>query len=429
MTTSLGRKPAKRRLLKRICRNWVLYLFVLPSVLYIIIFNYVPLYGIQLAFKNFSAAEGIWGSPWVGFDHFERFFQSYQFWDLIRNTLTLSIYSLCMNFPIPIILALLLNYSVNPKFKKFTQTITYAPYFISVVVLVGMINVFFSPDGPINQILMIFGMEEPILFMGNPSYFKHIFVWSGVWRQAGWGSIIYIATLAGVSPELHEAAIVDGANKLQRIFHVDLPSIIPTAVIMLIIGPEQIDWLRSAEAYNQTGLTNNIVLLFWIALTLTADIVILLNGVRMFVGELMASFKGISEKLLPGAVAGVDCAAIFAFAPKSVVLGLIFGFIGQIVGLLLLLIFKSPIFLVPGFIPLFFDNATIAIFANKFGGWKAAMIICIVNGIIQILGSALAIGMMDMTWWQGSADYATIWVGVIGFFKWIGSMFGIPIAG
>ena len=110
-------------------------------------------------------------------------------------------------------------------------------------------------------------------------------------------------------------------------------------------------------------------------------------------------------------------------------LGLIFGFIGQIVGLLLLLIFKSPIFLVPGFIPLFFDNATIAIFANKFGGWKAAMIICIVNGIIQILGSALAIGMMDMTWWQGSADYATIWVGVIGFFKWIGSMFGIPIAG
>lgn len=204
---------------------------------------------------------------------------------------------------------------------------------------------------------------------------------------------------------------------------------ISAAVIMLIIGPEQIDWLRSAEAYNQTGLTNNIVLLFWIALTLTADIVILLNGVRMFVGELMASFKGISEKLLPGAVAGVDCAAIFAFAPKSVVLGLIFGFIGQIVGLLLLLIFKSPIFLVPGFIPLFFDNATIAIFANKFGGWKAAMIICIVNGIIQILGSALAIGMMDMTWWQGSADYATIWVGVIGFFKWIGSMFGIPIAG
>ncbi len=249
MTTSLGRKPAKRRLLKRICRNWVLYLFVLPSVLYIIIFNYVPLYGIQLAFKNFSAAEGIWGSPWVGFDHFERFFQSYQFWDLIRNTLTLSIYSLCMNFPIPIILALLLNYSVNPKFKKFTQTITYAPYFISVVVLVGMINVFFSPDGPINQILMIFGMEEPILFMGNPSYFKHIFVWSGVWRQAGWGSIIYIATLAGVSPELHEAAIVDGANKLQRIFHVDLPSIIPTAVIMLIMNVGNIMSLGFEKAF------------------------------------------------------------------------------------------------------------------------------------------------------------------------------------
>lgn len=143
----------------------------------------------------------------------------------------------------------------------------------------------------------------------------------------------------------------------------------------------------------------------------------------------MMSFKGISERLLPGAVAGVDCAAIFAFAPKSVVLGLLFGTLGQCLGLVGLLVFKSPIFLVPGFIPLFFDNATIAIFANKFGGWKAAAVLCTVNGIIQMLGSALAVQMMNLTWWQGSADYATLWVAIIGVFKGIGAMLGIPIAG
>ena len=149
----------------------------------------------------------------------------------------------------------------------------------------------------------------------------------------------------------------------------------------------------------------------------------------MFVGELMMSFKGISERLLPGAVAGVDCAAIFAFAPKSVVLGLLFGTLGQVIGLVGLIVFKSPIFLVPGFIPLFFDNATIAVFANKFGGWKAAAVICTTNGIIQILGSALAVHLMELSWWQGSADYATLWVGIIAIFKGIGAMLGIPIAG
>ena len=204
---------------------------------------------------------------------------------------------------------------------------------------------------------------------------------------------------------------------------------ISTAIIMLVVGKEQIDWLRGAEGLNQAGLTNNVVFLIWIAITLTANIVVLLSGVRMFVGELMMSFKGISEKLLPGAVAGVDCAAIFAFAPKSVVLGLLFGALGQIIGLVGLLVFKSPIFLVPGFIPLFFDNATIAIFANKFGGWKAAALICTANGLVQILGSALAVKMMEITWWQGSADYATIWVVIIAIFKGIGSLLGIPIAG
>ncbi len=204
---------------------------------------------------------------------------------------------------------------------------------------------------------------------------------------------------------------------------------ISTAIIALVIGSKQLDWLRSAEGLNQAGFKNNFVFVLWIAFTLTANIVVLLSGVRMFVGELMLSFKGISEKLLPGAVAGVDCAAIFAFAPKSVVLGFLFGTVGQVIGLLGLLIFKSPIFLVPGFIPLFFDNATIGVFANKFGGWKATAIICTANGMIQIFGSMIAVKMMEMTWWQGSSDYATIWIGIIGIFKGIGALLGIPIAG
>lgn len=211
-------------------------------------------------------------------------------------------------------------------------------------------------------------------------------------------------------------------------------SIVATALVMLLsvivifflVGEEQINWLRM-EAYKQASYKNNIVFALWIAFTLTANIVVLLYGVRMFVGELMMSFKGISEKLLPGAVAGVDCAAIFGFAPKSVVLGLLFGTLGQVLGLLGLLAFKSPIFLIPGFIPLFFDNATVSIFTNKFGGWKAAAILCTINGLIQIAGSAIAVQLLNLTWWQGSADYATLWVAIIAIFKGIGSMLGIPV--
>ena len=207
-------------------------------------------------------------------------------------------------------------------------------------------------------------------------------------------------------------------------------SIVATALVMLLsvivifflVGEEQINWLRM-EAYKQASYKNNIVFALWIAFTLTANIVVLLYGLRMFVGELMMSFKGISEKLLPG----VDCAAIFGFAPKSVVLGLLFGTLGQVLGLLGLLAFKSPIFLIPGFIPLFFDNATVSIFANKFGGWKAAAILCTINGLIQIAGSAIAVQLLNLTWWQGSADYATLWVAIIAIFKGIGSMLGIPV--
>ena len=230
--------------------------------------------------------------------------------------------------------------------------------------------------------------------------------------------------------DIERKKMPESLNFLQdNIIATALVMFISVAVIFLVIGGGKIDWLRSGDGLNQGGLKNNIVFLIWISITLTANIYVLLAGVRMFVGELMMSFKGISERLLPGAVAGVDCAAIFAFAPKSVVLGLLFGTLGQVIGLVGLIVFKSPIFLVPGFIPLFFDNATIAVFANKFGGWKAAAVICTTNGIIQILGSALAVHLMELSWWQGSADYATLWVGIIAIFKGIGAMLGIPIAG
>lgn len=221
---------------KVIAKDYQLYLLALPAVVYFFIFNYVPMYGIQIAFKNFMPVKGIWGSPWVGFKQFERFFSSYQFWQLIKNTIGLSFYELIAGFPVPIILALLINQTRNKKFKKVVQTVTYAPHFISVVVLVGMVSIFLSPrNGLINNIIRLFG-GEPIFFMGEPGMFKSLFVFSGIWQNAGWGTIIYLAALAGVSPELYEAAKVDGATKLQIIRHVDIPGIIPTAVTLLIMN-------------------------------------------------------------------------------------------------------------------------------------------------------------------------------------------------
>lgn len=216
-------------------KNWVLYLFLLPCVTYVLIFNYLPLYGIQIAFKDFSSYKGIWESPVVGFKHFIRFFGSFQFWDLLRNTLTLSLYVLIATFPMPIILALLLNYTTINKMKKFAQTVTYAPHLISTVVMVGILMVFLEPRGMINQLTHLFYIH-PKVYIGISSIFQSIYVWSDVWQKTGWSSIIYIAVLAGISPELHEAAVVDGANKLQRIWHIDLVALMPTAVILLIMN-------------------------------------------------------------------------------------------------------------------------------------------------------------------------------------------------
>ena len=216
-------------------RNWLLYVFVVPCLLYILIFHYLPLYGIQMAFKDFNAYDGIWGSPWVGFAHFNRFFQSVQFWSLIRNTLALSLYQLVVGFPMPILLALMLNYTSLKRTKRLVQTVTYAPHLISTVVIVGMLIAFTSSSGLFNQLLAIFG-KEPILFMGKSSLFRSLYVWSDVWQNTGWSAIIYIAVLTSVNQELHEAAIVDGASILRRIWHIDLVAILPTAIILLIMN-------------------------------------------------------------------------------------------------------------------------------------------------------------------------------------------------
>ena len=220
---------------KRILPNWDLYLIVSVPIAYIIIFHYVPMYGAQIAFRNFSPIKGIWGSPWVGLDHAVRFVESFSFWRIFGNTLGLSVYHLLAGFPIPILLALSLNYARSATFKKAVQLITYAPHFISTVVIVGMILQFLATRGGIvNAVLGVAGIPA-VNFMGEPTFFKSIYVWTEVWQETGWGAIIYLAALSAIDPELHEAAIVDGAGRVQRIIHIDIPGILPTVTILLIL--------------------------------------------------------------------------------------------------------------------------------------------------------------------------------------------------
>ncbi|QJC53934.1 sugar ABC transporter permease [Paenibacillus albicereus] len=228
--------PQKRRGWRRILRNWELYVFIAPAFFYFLIFAYGPMYGIQIAFKNYVPTLGFAGSPWVGFDHFTRFFDSYYFWDLIWNTLSISLYELAVGFPIPIILALAFNEVKNGWFKKTVQTVTYAPHFISVVVMAGMIITFLSPStGIITHMLEWIGIDPPD-FLTDPRWFKTMYVLSGVWQGAGWGTIIYLAALSGVDPGLHEAAIIDGASRFQRLRHINIPTLVPTMTILLILN-------------------------------------------------------------------------------------------------------------------------------------------------------------------------------------------------
>lgn len=223
--------------IKLMKRNWLLYVFLIPALVYVILFEYAPMYGLQIAFKNYSFAKGFSGSEWVGLKWFKTFFSTPRFWDILKNTLRVSVYSMVVSFPFPIILALCMNNAKWMKWKRFAQTVTYMPHFISTVVLVGMMSVMFSPtSGVVNNVLSWFGGSGTTYFMGKAEYFPHMYVWSGIWTGMGWGSIIYMAALAGVDPSLHEAAMIDGANKFKRVLHIDLPTIMPTVAIMLIMN-------------------------------------------------------------------------------------------------------------------------------------------------------------------------------------------------
>lgn len=218
-------------------RCWQLYAMLALPLLWLLLFAYIPMWGVQIAFRDYRTRCGFAGivdSPWVGFANFERFFNSFNFWPILQNTLILNVYSLVTGFPLPIILALSLNYIGRRWFKKTVQLVSYAPYFISTVVIVGLLFQILSTTGLVNQLLGLFGVD-PVYFMSNPAYWKSIYVWSGVWQTVGFSSIIYLAALAGVDPSLHEAAILDGANKLQRIRDIDLPGILPVAAILLIL--------------------------------------------------------------------------------------------------------------------------------------------------------------------------------------------------
>lgn len=216
-------------------RYWQFYVFMLPAVLYFLVFQYIPMYGAIIAFKDYKIGLGIWGSPFVGWEHFERFFHSYVFERLLWNTLEINFYQLLL-FPVSVIVALAFHEITSRRFRNWVQTITYAPHFISVVVMVGMMVAFLNPvTGIINKVVIAIGLE-PIPFLSDPAWFKSVFVLSGEWQNLGWGAIIYLAALAAINPQLHEAAKVDGATRLQRIWHVNLPGILPTIIILMILN-------------------------------------------------------------------------------------------------------------------------------------------------------------------------------------------------
>ncbi|MBE1442839.1 ABC transporter permease [Paenibacillus sp. OAS669] len=236
-TAGVASRSRSRRssLWRAMASRYDLYLMLLVPILWYLVFHYGPLYGLQIAFKNFSPAKGIIGSKWVGLDHFERFIESYYFWRLLWNTVSINLFSLLFAFPIPILLALLINEIRSKAYSKIVQNVTYIPHFISVVVMVGMLMLFFSPrGGPVNAIIEAF-RGDPVRFLDSAAWFKPLFIGSNIWQNMGWQSIIYIAALSGVNPQLYEAAKMDGASRLQRIWHVSIPGILPVIVILLIL--------------------------------------------------------------------------------------------------------------------------------------------------------------------------------------------------
>lgn len=241
-------KGMKKRI-KKVVVHWQLYAMVLPAFIYLIIFAYKPMYGLVIAFKDYSFKRGIMGSEWVGLEHFTRLFSSYWFPIILKNTLTISCISLILGFPLPIIFALLVNEIKGQKIRKLVQTVSYAPHFISTIVMCGLVILMLSPDGGIiNIFLKAIGMES-VYFMQKPEYFKWIYVLSGIWQGTGWSAIIYIAALSGVDPSLVEAAEIDGASRFRKIVHIYFPALIPTIIILLIMQCGSIMSVGHEKAY------------------------------------------------------------------------------------------------------------------------------------------------------------------------------------
>lgn len=224
-----------RKLGRDLYRDRQLYVLILPAFLIIFFFHYVPIYGLQIAFRDYKVTRGIWGSTWVGFKYFNKFLSSPNMWVYVRNTLSLSIWGVLIAFPLKILLALILNEIRSKKYKKFVQTVTYAPYFISIPVLVSMVNILLAKDtGVLTKLFCAFGIPANG-WLTSSAAFQWLYVISGMWHQTGWGAVIFLAALSGVDQELHEAAMIDGASRLKRIWHINLPSILPTITIMFIL--------------------------------------------------------------------------------------------------------------------------------------------------------------------------------------------------
>lgn len=259
-TTTLTANKRRNGLWKQICRRWQLYLFLIVPLAWLITFCYIPMGGVQIAFKNYMPRKGIFDSEWVGWTHFITFFKSFYFGRTVGNTLRVSLYSLVCSFPLSIIFALMMNLIINPKFKKVVQTITYMPHFISVVVLVGMLNQMLNPvTGLYSNIYRLFYPGEyPPDLLARANTFDHLYVWSGIWQNLGWNTIIYMAALSGVDPELHEAAQIDGASRLKRVWYIDLPVLLPTASIMLIMNSGSIMSVGFEKVYLMQNAINSV---------------------------------------------------------------------------------------------------------------------------------------------------------------------------
>ncbi|HML46978.1 MAG TPA: ABC transporter permease subunit [Clostridia bacterium] len=263
---SLRRTPLALRLRHNFRRNKYIYIMALPVIAYYLIFMYWPMYGAQIAFKRFSPGRGILGSPWIGISNYIKFFGSFYFGRIFRNTVLISVYGLVFSFPAPILLALMLNELRSVRFKRAVQTISYLPHFISIMVMCGMILDFTRSDGVINDMLGYFGLARQTMLL-NPGMFRSIYIISEVWQGIGWGSIIYLSALAGIDTEQYEAAVIDGAGRFQKMLHVTLPGIAPTIVIMLIlrvgqmmnVGYEKIILLYNGNTYETADVISTFV--------------------------------------------------------------------------------------------------------------------------------------------------------------------------